>query len=69
MIHRIACWAGIAARAAGALAAYEALWLAAIGLGLLAVICATSCCGSRRSEGDGVPPRARILDVPLDRVW
>ena len=38
-------WAGIAAGAAGALAAYEA-----------------------RSEGDGVPPRARILDVPLDRM-
>ena len=40
MIYRIACWAGIAAGAAGALAAYEALWLAAVGLGLLAIICA-----------------------------
>jgi hypothetical protein len=39
MIYRIACWAGIAAGAAGALAAYEARWLAAGGLGLLAIIC------------------------------
>jgi hypothetical protein len=35
MIYRIAWWAGIAAGAAGALAGYEAHWLA-----LLAVICA-----------------------------
>jgi hypothetical protein len=40
MLYRIACWAGLVAGAAGALAAYEALWLAAFGLGLLAVICA-----------------------------
>jgi hypothetical protein len=40
MIYRIAWWAGIAAGGAGALAAYETRWLAAFGLGLLAIICA-----------------------------
>ena len=40
MTYRIACWAGIAAGAAGGLAAYETRWFAAVGLGLLAIICA-----------------------------
>jgi hypothetical protein len=40
MIYQIAWWTGIASGAAGAFAAYEARWLAALGLGLLAIICA-----------------------------
>jgi hypothetical protein len=40
MIYRIAGWTGIAAGAGGALAASQAQWFVAFGLGLLAVICA-----------------------------
>jgi hypothetical protein len=39
MIYRIEWWAGIAAGAAGALAAYEAHWFVALWLGLVAVVC------------------------------
>jgi hypothetical protein len=40
MVYRIASWAGFAAGAAGAVAAYEGRWLVAVWLGLLAIICA-----------------------------
>jgi hypothetical protein len=40
MIYRIAWWTGIAAGAAGAMAAYYNHWRVGVGLGLLAVICA-----------------------------
>jgi hypothetical protein len=40
LIYRIAWWTGIAAGGAGVLAAYFDHWRVAVGLGLLAVICA-----------------------------
>jgi hypothetical protein len=40
VIYRIASWVGIAAGAAGAVAAYEAHWFAVAWLALLAAICA-----------------------------
>lgn len=40
MIYRIAWWAGIAAGLAGLLAAYYERWPEAVGLGLLALVCA-----------------------------
>jgi hypothetical protein len=40
MIYRIASWTGIAAGLAGVVAASYERWLVAIGLGLLAVVCA-----------------------------
>jgi membrane protein implicated in regulation of membrane protease activity len=36
----IAWWTGIAAGAAGVLAAYSGHWLVAVGFGLLALVCA-----------------------------
>jgi hypothetical protein len=39
LIYRIAWWTGIAVGAAGVVAAYSGLWLVAVGLGLLALVC------------------------------
>jgi hypothetical protein len=48
MIYRIASWAGIAIGVAGVIAAYTERWPVALGLGLLAAVCAgLGLCGPR----------------------